>query len=203
MARGPGLQPHRIGDVLEGRPGDRHGRDAQRGHRYRGVLPAPAAHTEKDGTFTQTQRMLQWHHKAVEPAGDCRSELQFFYQLGKRLRAKLASSPVDRDAPLRNLTWEYPEIEGGEPDAEAVLREINGQHLSGEQQGEMLSTFADMKADGSTSGGCWIYTGVYTGGVNQAARRKPGSEQSWVAPEWGCGMADEPAHSLQPCIGRP
>ena len=26
-----------------------------------------AAHTEKDGTFTNTQRMVQWHHKAVEP----------------------------------------------------------------------------------------------------------------------------------------
>ena len=31
-----------------------------------------------------------------------------------------------------------------------------------------------MKADGSTAGGCWIYTGVYNDGVNQAARRKPG-----------------------------
>ena len=35
-----------------------------------------------------------------------------------------------------------------------------------------------MKADGSTSGGCWIYTGVYADGVNQAARQRPGSEQS-------------------------
>ena len=145
----------------------------------------PAAHTEKDGSFTQTQRMLQWHHKAVEPPADCRSELQFFYQLGKRLREKLATSTLERDAALRNLTWEYPEGERGEPDAEAVLREINGQHLSGDKQGEMLSTFVDMKADGSTSGGCWIYTGVYTDGVNQSARRKPGREQSWVAPEWG------------------
>ena len=49
----------------------------------------------------------------------------------------------------------------------------------------MLSSFVEMKADGSTSGGCWIYTGVYSDGVNQSARRKPGSEQSWVAPEWG------------------
>jgi formate dehydrogenase major subunit len=145
----------------------------------------PAAHTEKGGSFTQTQRMLQWHHKAVEPAGDCRSELQFFHDLGKRLREKLAASTLERDAPLRHLTWDYPEIEGGEPDAEAVLREINGQHLSGEKQGQLLSSFVDMKADGSTSGGCWIYTGVYTDGVNQSARRKPGSEQSWVAPEWG------------------
>jgi formate dehydrogenase major subunit len=148
------------------------------------VLPA-AAHTEKAGTFTQTQRMLQWHHKAVEPKGDCRSELQFFYELGVRLRERLAASTLERDTPLRALTWDYPLIDGGEPDPEAVLKEINGRHLSGEKQGQMLSTFVDMKADGSTDGGCWIYTGVYTDGVNQAARRKPGSEQSWVAPEWG------------------
>ena len=148
------------------------------------VLPA-AAHTEKDGSFTQTQRMLQWHHKAVEPPGDCRSELHFFFHLGKRLRLRLAASDLERDAPLRHLEWDYPLLNGEEPDAEAVLREINGRHLSGEKAGQMLSTFVDMKADGSTAGGCWIYTGVYTDGVNQAARRKPGSEQSWVAPEWG------------------
>ncbi len=147
-------------------------------------LPA-AAHTEKDGTFTQTQRLLQWHHKAVEPPGDCRSELHFFYHLGKRLRERLRSSTLERDAPLRSLEWEYPLLEGEEPDAEAVLQEINGRFLGGEKQGQLLTTFVDMRSDGSTAGGCWIYTGVYAGGVNQAARRKPGSEQSWVAPEWG------------------
>ena len=51
-----------------------------------------AAHTEKDGTFTNTQRLLQWHHKAVEPPGDCRSELWFAYHLGRRIREKLAGS---------------------------------------------------------------------------------------------------------------
>ena len=45
-------------------------------------LPA-AAHTEKDGNFTNTQRLLQWHHKAVEPPGDARSELHWIYHLGK------------------------------------------------------------------------------------------------------------------------
>jgi formate dehydrogenase major subunit len=147
-------------------------------------LPA-AAHTEKDGTFTQTQRMLQWHHKAVDPPGDARSELHFFHELGRALRARLASSAAQRDAPVRNLTWDYPTAADGEPDAAAVLREINGRHLAGERAGELLSTFADMRADGSTAGGCWIYTGVFAGDVNQAARRKPGGEQSWVAPEWG------------------
>ena len=148
------------------------------------VLPA-AAHTEKGGTFTQTQRMLQWHHKAVEPPGDCRSDLHFFFHLGNRLRQRLASSTLERDAPLRHLEWDYPLLSGEEPDPEAVLREINGRHLGGEKAGQMLSTFVDMRADGSTAGGCWIYTGVFADGVNGAARRTPGSEQSWVAPEWG------------------
>ena len=45
-----------------------------------------AAHTEKDGSFTNTQRLLQWHHKAVEPPGDARSELDFVFKFGQRLK---------------------------------------------------------------------------------------------------------------------
>ena len=60
-----------------------------------------AAHTEKDGSFTNTQRLLQWHHKAVEPPGDCRSELDFMYQAGtaaeeavrERIRSDRATGP--------------------------------------------------------------------------------------------------------------
>ena len=71
------------------------------------LLPA-AAHTEKDGTFTNTQRLLQWHHKAVEPEGDCRSELWFYFHLGRIIREKLAGSTDPRDRPLLDLTWDYP-----------------------------------------------------------------------------------------------
>ena len=148
------------------------------------VLPA-AAHTEKSGSFTQTQRMLQWHHQAVEPPGDCLSDLQFTYLLGQKIKQRLAGSDDDRDRPLLDLTWDYPTDDGGEIDAEAVLAEINGSHLTGDKAGQPLSSYTEMADDGSTSGGCWIYTGVYADGVNQAARRRPGSEQTWVAPEWG------------------
>jgi formate dehydrogenase major subunit len=144
-------------------------------------MPA-AAHTEKDGSFTNTQRMLQWHHTAVEPAGDARSDLWFAYHLGRRIRAKLAGSADEMDRPLLDLTWDYP-VSGAlaEPDAEAVLAEINGRNADGRP----LSAYTELKEDGSTSCGCWIYCGCYAGGVNQPARRKPGREQSWVAPEWG------------------
>jgi len=144
-----------------------------------------ASHVEKAGSFTQTQRLLQWHHQAIEPPGDCRSELHFFFHLGRKLRERLAGSHDPRDRPLLDLTWDYSVNEHGEPSAEDVLREINGFHLTGEKAGQPLSSYTEMKSDGSTSGGCWIYTGVYADGVNQAARRKPGREQSWVAPEWG------------------
>ena len=147
-------------------------------------LPA-AAHTEKSGTFTQTQRMLQWHHKAVDPPGDCRSELEFFYLLGKKLKERLESSTLERDRPLQHLTWGYPVDDKGEPSGEAVLQEVNGRFLTGEKAGQCLSGYLDMQPDGSTDGGCWIYSGVYAGGVNQAARRRPGQEQDWVAKEWG------------------
>jgi formate dehydrogenase major subunit len=147
-------------------------------------LPA-AAHTEKDGSFTQTQRMLQWHHRAVEPPGDARSDLHFFYVLGAKIRDRLAGSTDERDRPLLDLVWDYPIDAGGGPSADAVLKEINGRHLVGDQAGQPLSSYTEMRDDGSTSGGCWIYTGVYADGVNQAARRTPGAQQSWVAPDWG------------------
>jgi formate dehydrogenase major subunit len=151
-------------------------------------LPA-AAHTEKDGSFTNTQRMLQWHHTAVEPAGDARSDLWFIYHLGRRIREKLARGAVpsdgataDRDRPVLDLTWDYP-VNGAqdEPDAAAVLAEINGW----DAEGRPLSSSTQLSADGATACGCWIYCGVNAEGVNQAARRKPGTAQSWVAPEWG------------------
>lgn len=148
------------------------------------VFPA-AAHTEKDGSFTQTQRMLQWHHKAVDPPGDARSELHFFFHLGRMIKQRLEGSKEERDRPVKDLVWNYSVDEKGEPSADDVLREVNGWHVSGEKAGQMLAAYTEMKPDGSTTGGCWIYTGVYADGVNQSKRRKPGAEQSWVAPEWG------------------
>jgi formate dehydrogenase major subunit len=143
-------------------------------------LPA-ASHVEKAGSFTQTQRMLQWRDKAVEPPGDCRSELDFFHELGQRVRQKLAGSTEEMDRPLLDLTWDYPKDDNGNVDGAAVLREINGTG----PDGAALSAYTELKGDGSTACGCWIYCGVYADEVNQARRRKPHWEQDDVAAEWG------------------
>ena len=144
-------------------------------------LPA-ADHTEKDGSFTNTQRLLQWHHLAKEPQGDCRSELWFYYHLGRRIKEKLAGSTDPRDRGILDLAWEYP-TKGrlAEPDAHAVLREINGWDAGD----KALSSYSELKDDGSTTCGCWIYCGVFKDEKNQAANRKPHADQTWVAPEWG------------------
>ena len=144
-------------------------------------LPA-AAHTEKEGTFTNTQRMLQWHHKAVEPIEEQRSDLWFTYHLGRKIRERLAGSEEERDRPILDLTWDYP-TEGPheEPSADAVLR---GDQRLRTPTAKMLSAYTELKADGSTSCGCWIYCGCYADGVNQTARRKPKEEQNWTGGEW-------------------
>jgi formate dehydrogenase major subunit len=144
-------------------------------------LPA-AAHTEKDGSFTNTQRLLQWHHKACEPPGEARSDLHWIYQLGKAVRSKLARSQDPRDRPILDLTWDYP-VQGphDEPDAEHVLQEISGRRADG----SFLSTYDELDGDGATACGSWIHCGVYKDGVNQAARKKPHTEQNWIAHEWG------------------
>jgi formate dehydrogenase major subunit len=144
-------------------------------------LPA-ATHVEKDGSFTNTQRLLQWHFKAVEPEGDCRSDLWFAYHLGRKIREKLGGSEEERDRPVLDLTWGYPtQGEHADPSAEAVLREINGR----DAEGKALAGYTELKDDGSTTCGVWIYSGCFADEVNAPAKKMPGSEQTWVAPEWG------------------
>ncbi len=138
---------------------------------------------EKDGSFTQTQRMLQWHDKAIEPPGDARSDAWFVFHLGRRLKELYKDSKEPRDGLIRAMTWDYPtEGDRGEPDIESILKEINGYTVA---DGEPVKGFAELKDDGSTACGGWIYSGVYADGVNQARRRKPWTEQPNAATEWG------------------
>jgi formate dehydrogenase major subunit len=133
----------------------------------------PAAGTaEKEGTFTNTQRLLQYREKAVDPPGDARSELWFMYHLGRRLKAKSASDPSPRNAGLNALTWDYStEGKHAEPSAPEVLQEINGYSLPDRKQ---LKHIKDLKKDGSTACGAWIYCGVFPeAGYNRANERNP------------------------------
>lgn len=156
-------------------------------------LPA-AAMAEKDGTLTNTERLLQWHDKAADPPGDCRSDAWFIYRLGLRLKELYKDSILKRDEPIHNLTWDYaaeqPAVlpDGSvsritdEPDIEKVLKEINGRRTDDRA---LLKGFAELKDDGSTECGCWIYSGVFPQErVNRARSRNPSLRGS-TYPDWG------------------
>jgi formate dehydrogenase major subunit len=155
-------------------------------------LPAAAA-PEKEGSLTNTQRLLQWHDKAVDPLGDSRSDAWFLYHLGRRLKALYAGSTDPRDQPLLRLTWDYdfdqrPRLPDGtlsriegEPDLEKVLMEINGCQLT---SGRLLSGFAELEDDGTTACGCWIYSGVFPEPGRNRARDRQRSDNP-LQPDWG------------------
>ena len=149
-----------------------------------------AGHAEKDGTFTNTQRLLQWHERAVDPPDQCRSDLWFIYELGRRLKARAREDDRPQNAGLRALTWDYP-VAGthNEPAAESVLREINGFHVA---TGVNMKSFNEVQADGSTACGCWLYSGVMPeAGVNRARDKSvhragaPGATGAPGAPSHG------------------
>jgi len=164
-----------------------------------------AGHAEKEGAFTQTQRMLQWRQKAVDPPGDARSEGWFMHQLAVRLIAKAKQSSDPLDEPLRALDWWYPEDEHGEPHMESVLAEINGWYTNpaagvGDpggndglvfgldregkpHHGPQVDGFAKLKADGSTACGGWIYSGVL--GPDKINKANTRNAKNYLGHGWG------------------
>jgi formate dehydrogenase major subunit len=132
---------------------------------------------EYEGSFTNTQRMLQWHHKAADSPGDCRTDPWFTYQLGLRLKRLYATSSEPRDQGFKNLVWTYEsddphERQVGEPNAEKILKEINGFYT--DDPTKHLAGFGDLKDDGSTTCASWIYCGVFPApGQNRAASKTP------------------------------
>ncbi len=159
-------------------------------------LPA-AAVAEMDGSFTNTQRLVQWHDKAVDPPDDARSDIWFTVHLGLLLKKRYEKSTEKRDRAIQALVWNYVDEKANkewrikdEPSAELILKEINGYVWTPGKplQGKPLPSFADLKDDGSTACGAWIYTGIYAptpeqpDGHNHAANRKG---DDWVALDWG------------------
>ena len=146
------------------------------------VFLFPAAGTaEKGGTFTNTQRMLQYRNQAIEPPGDARSEAWFMVHLGQRLKDRARNDTRPRNAGLNALKWDYPvHGETAEPDVEQILQEINGHTVA---DGKLLPGFKDLKNDGSTACGCWIYSGVFPSpNENRANQRDP---HGYLGHGWG------------------
>ena len=158
-----------------------------------------AGHAENDGTFTNTQRLLQWRQHAIDPPGDCRSDEWFMHQLALRLIAKAKESNDPIDEPLRALDWWYPEGKRGAPETEAVLAEINGWYTTPQSDGDgvvfgldrggnphhgpQIDGYPQLKADGSTASGAWIYAGVL--GPDMINKANSRHSKDYLGHGWG------------------
>jgi formate dehydrogenase major subunit len=162
------------------------------------LMPA-AGHAEKDGCFTNTQRLIQWHQKAVDPPGDARSESWFVYHLGRRLKARAAKDPQPRHAGLNALTWAYDTIgPHGEPDVREILQEINGRFT---KDGSLVPGFRALAADGSTSCGCWIYSGIHPSADRNRASERHGRDD--LGHGWGYAWPADRRVMYNRCSARP
>ena len=128
-----GHLPHRDRGVLEGARRDR------QGHQDRGVLPPAAPAAEKDGSLTNTMRLIQWHEKAVNPPGDVTSDAEFFVSLAKRLQKMYAGSKKERDRGFLAASFTYgdnpkePEHGAGAEGGQRLRH--RGDHRQGRQGG--------------------------------------------------------------------
>ena len=138
--------------------GPEQARSARRDRRPRCSSCPPRRRRRRKGSFTNTQRLLQWHDKAVDPPGDCRSDAWFVYHLGKRLKAALRGSRrPTRSAALQNLTWDYDsDAPPCSPTARQPDRRRAGcgegpegdQRLHGRRPRSRFRGFSDLKDDG-------------------------------------------------------
>jgi formate dehydrogenase major subunit len=159
------------------------------------IPAAPAA--EKDGSLTNTMRLIQWHQKAVDPPGMVQTDAQFFCTLAHRLQKLYAGSKKERDRGFLAANFTFGD-KPDHPDMVQVLKEINGfatEDITDKdgklvyRKGQALSTFAHMTDDGKTAGGCWIYTGVLTETAdgtltNKADARKPADDKDYLGHGW-------------------
>ena len=122
------------------------------------LMPA-AGHVEKEGTFTNTQRLLQFREKAVDPPGDVayRALVPAPPRPAAQGEGQERSASSQRRVECLDLGL-FNESSSADIRIEEVLQEINGWTLPDKT---LVPGFAALKNDGSTACGCWIYSGVF------------------------------------------
>ncbi len=130
-------------------------------------LPAAGVY-EKEGTASNTGRWMQFRWKGAEPVGEAKPDLWIVDQIAKRVKKLYENSTLPQDEPIQNLTWGYGH--GEEPEIELVGLELNGYYVD---SGKPVESFANLRDDGSTTSGCWVYCGCMTTKPNGELDYKP------------------------------
>ncbi len=134
---------------------------------------------EEDGSITNSSRWLQWHWKGANPPGEAKPDMEIMAELFIRLRDAYRKTGGAFPDPILNLDWKYKVPHA--PTASELAMESNGKALAdltdpatGQvvlKAGQQVSSFGQLRDDGTTASGCWIYAGSWTEAGNQMARR--------------------------------
>ena len=135
---------------------------------------------EERGSLVSSSRVLQWHWQGAEPPGKARSDIEIMSALFLRMKAAYQKDGGKFPDPILNLTWPYARPHS--PTPEELAMEFNGKALADvldpkdpskvlAKKGEQLAGFAQLRDDGTTASGCWIFAGSWTQAGNQMGRR--------------------------------
>jgi formate dehydrogenase major subunit len=135
---------------------------------------------EEDGSLVNSGRWLQWHWKAADPPGDAKTDQDIIAGIFLKIRDMYKKDGGAFPDPVLNLTWKH--RQPNSPSAEELAKEYSGRALKDVtdpkdptkvlvKAGDQLNGFAELRDDGSTSCGCWIFSGSWSEKGNLMARR--------------------------------
>ncbi len=135
---------------------------------------------EEDGSIVNSGRWLQWHWKGADAPGEAKPDIEILSNLMVRLKSLYRQQPGKNPEPIHNINWDY--HQPAHPTSEEIAKELNGHALEDIvdpadptkillRKGEQLASFAQLRDDGKTAGGCWIFAGSWTEKGNQMANR--------------------------------
>jgi formate dehydrogenase major subunit len=128
-----------------------------------------AGFAEKDGTFVNSARWLQWKNVAVPPPGLAKVDQEILATIFLKVRDLYKNEGGKFADPVLNATFAYSDPYN--PSLSEIAREINGKALADLtdpktnvtiKAGQQLPGFAWLKDDGTTLSGNWLYCGSWT-----------------------------------------
>jgi formate dehydrogenase major subunit len=131
------------------------------------VFMLPATHwIEKDGSFVNSGRWSQWKDQVLPPEGQARHDHWILSEIFNRVKNLYKQQGGKFSDPIMAVTFDYKDPL--KPELDEIAKEINGKDLT---TGKQMTTFANLKDDGTTTAGDWLYTGSYPDSGNLMKRR--------------------------------
>ncbi|MDB5451309.1 MAG: formate dehydrogenase, alpha subunit [Phenylobacterium sp.] len=147
---------------------------------------------EEAGSLVNSARWLQWHWKAADPPGEAQTDIWIMSGIFHRMRELYRKEGGAFPDPILNLTWDY--TNPTDPDPAELAKDMNGRALVDikdptgtvtQHAGQLLDGFSQLRDDGTTTSGCWIFSGSFTEKGNQMARRDASDpREQGLAPNW-------------------